>query len=139
MDRNALDHAWTWILLVAIGVLGGVGDVWIYRWARSDRPVWLGVSCLAHGASVVLFGLLLKWDGRAFGSAFLLTSVVHVVLVVAADLLALGGRPNAVEWVGMVLAAIAILMLETGRADEPIEPPPPIPIPADPNPEGDCP
>lgn len=116
---------WAWGLLAAIGVLGGIGDVWVYRWAKSDRTPWLAASCLAHAASVVLFGLLLKWDGRAFGTAFMLSSVVHVVLVVAADVLYLGGRPTSAEWAGMALAAVALVLLEAGRAEEPRGPVPP--------------
>lgn len=119
---------WTWTALIAIGGLGGAGDIWVYEWARSGRTPWLAASCLAHGASVILFGLLLRWDGRAFCAAFMLSSVVHVALVVSADALFLGGRLTAAQWVGMALAAAAIVLLEASRPDEPGVPDPPHPV-----------
>lgn len=112
---SAWSSAWVWGLLVAIGVLGGLGDIVVYQWARGDRVAWLVASCGLHVASVVLFGLLLRWDTRAFCAAFMLSSVVHVVLVVAGDVLVYGRRLSPREWAGMGLAAAAIVLLELGR------------------------
>ncbi|MFM7316790.1 MAG: hypothetical protein ACKO5E_07560 [bacterium] len=102
-------------LLVASGLTGGLGDIWIYNWAKSGKPHWLFLAGFVWLASLFLFGLLLKWDSRTFSAAFMLCTVMHVVLVIICDILYFGGRLNRLEWAGMVVAAIAVVMLEIGR------------------------
>lgn len=116
---NELSLGWVYTLLAAIGILGGVGDVWVYKWAKTNRTFWVVAACIVHVASVVLFGLLLKWDSRAFCAAFMLTSVVHVVIVIAADVLFFGGELTPTEWAGMALAFVSVVLLEVGRKEGP--------------------
>lgn len=73
-------------------------------------------ACVVHIASVLLFGLLLKWDSHPFSSAFMLSSVVHVLVVAGADIFCFGGRPSRVEWAGFILAAFALVLIEMGRS-----------------------
>lgn len=122
------DPANPWLvygLLVAIGVTGGLGDIWIFNWARSGKTWWLVVACVVWLASLILFGVLLKWDSRTFSAAFMLSSVFHVVLVVVCDLIYYGGRLSRMECAGMGFAAIAVVLLELGRDHPPDDPPRP--------------
>jgi drug/metabolite transporter (DMT)-like permease len=119
LPASELNTASVYALLVAIGILGGLGDAWVYNWARSHRAWWMVAACAVHVASVVLFGLLLRWDSRAFSSAFMLSSVVHVLVVVAADVALFGGRPNRIEWLGLLMATVGVVLLEVGREERP--------------------
>lgn len=122
------DEANRWVvygLLLAAGVTGGLGDLWIYHWATSGKAWWLMTSCVVWLASLLCFGLILRWDTRAFGAAFMLTSVFHIVLVVACDRLYYGGRVSTLEWVGMGFALVAVVLLELGKnSPTPAEPAP---------------
>jgi len=113
-----------YVLLVAIGVTGGLGDIWIFKWAKSNNTLWLVLACLIWLASLILFGLLLKWDSRTFSAAVVLSTVFHVVLVVVCDMVYFGGRLTQMEWVGVGFAAVAVILLELGR-EKHDEPPPP--------------
>lgn len=117
----------TYGLLVAIGLSGGLGDIWIFNWARSSETWWLLVACFAWVVSLIMFGLLLKWDNRTFCAAFMLSTVFHVVLVVGVDLVYFGGRLSQLEWVGMGMATVAIVLFELGREHLPDAPPMPTP------------
>ena len=128
MTGHALSLGWAYVLLVVIGVFGGLADVWVYKWAKADRAIWLAAACGAHAAGMLLFGLLLRWDTRAFCTVFMLSSVVHVVIVVGADALFFNGRLTLTEWAGMALAAVAVIVLEVGRPDKPHEAGPATPI-----------
>jgi len=113
--NNSLSPLIAYVLLVASGITGGLGDIWIYNWAKSGKTYWLILAGIVWVASLYLFGLLLKWDTRTFSAAFMLCTVMHVVLVIFCDLLYFGGRLNRLECAGMVVAAIAVIMLEMGR------------------------
>lgn len=113
--NNALSSWVAYTLLIASGITGGLGDIWIYNWAKTGKLYWLLLAGTVWLASLFLFGLLLKWDSRTFSAAFMLCTVMHVVLVIVCDILYFGGRLNRLEWAGMVVAAIAVFMLEIGR------------------------
>ena len=104
-----------YLLLLLIGITGGLGDIWIYLWARSDRPVWLLLASVVWLISLVLFGLFLRFDSRGLGTAFMLSSVLHIGLVIAFDQLFTSARMNRLEWAGLFLAVLAVLLLELGH------------------------
>lgn len=119
MPPSELSTFGVYSLLLIIGMLGGLGDAWTYSWATSHRAWWMVAACGVQIASVIVFGLLLRWDSRAFSSAFMLSSVVHVVVVMVADILCFGGRPTPTEWAGLILATVAVVLLEVGRDSRP--------------------
>jgi drug/metabolite transporter (DMT)-like permease len=102
-------------LLVAIGGTGGLGDIWIFNWAKSGNLWWLVLASLVWLSSLILFGLLLKWDSRTFSAAFMLATVFHALLVVVCDLIYFGGRLTRMEWAGIGFAVIAVILLELGH------------------------
>jgi multidrug transporter EmrE-like cation transporter len=132
METEMLNPWIAYAILLAIGITGGLGDVWIFKWAKSGQTVWLVAACVVWLASLLLFGLLLKLDTRTFSAAFMLSTVFHVVLVIVCDLVFFGGRLTPTEWVGMALAAAAVVVLELGRPEaEPAAIPPAIAVARD--------
>ncbi|MEZ6094836.1 MAG: hypothetical protein R3C03_11480 [Pirellulaceae bacterium] len=105
----------TWLVLIAIGVLGATGDAWAFQWARTDRCVWIVAACVVHVASVVLFGWMLGWDRHQFCSVFMISSLVHAGVVVAADVSLFSATLSGREWLGVALAVVAVVLLESGR------------------------
>ena len=102
-------------LLLGIGLTGALGDLWIYKWAVSQKPGWLVAASVVWLASLILFGVMLRLDSRSFSAAFMLVSVFHAVVVVACDVVFFGGRLNRVEWFGMALALASVLVLELSK------------------------
>ena len=120
------EHLNSWLtygLLLAIGISGGLGDIWIYKWSKSGDFRWLLISCVVWLLSLMLFAILLKWDNRSFSAAFILSSISHVILVLVCDLIYFGGRLSRLEWAGIGLSFIAICLLELGREAPAIEVP----------------
>lgn len=104
-------------LLVAIGLTGALGDLWIYKWAVTDKTFWLVWASVVWLASLILFGVMLRLDSRSFSAAFMLVSLFHAVVVVVCDLAIYGGRLNRVEWLGLLLALVSVLVLEFGKEE----------------------
>ncbi|MFO0878149.1 MAG: hypothetical protein U0840_12435 [Gemmataceae bacterium] len=102
-------------LLILIGITGALGDIWVYAWFRTGQLLWLILASTACLASLFLFGLLLWWDIRTFSAVFILSSVLHSVAVLWCDWAYFGGRPNRLEWFGIILSFVVVLLLELGR------------------------
>ena len=109
----------TYGLLFAIGISGGLGDIWIYKWSRSGGMGWFLIACGVWLVSLILFAFLLKWDDRSFSASFILSSISHVVLVMICDLAYFGGRLSRLEWAGIGLAVVSIGLIELGRDRSP--------------------
>jgi hypothetical protein len=103
-------------LLVAVGVLGAIGDATLNQWARSNRPGWLLVSYLVWFGVATLFGIVLRWDRFTFASAVILSLVVHSLVALAIDKAYFGGRVSRWEWAGIACACAAIALFEFGRS-----------------------
>ncbi len=117
MADEHLNQWLTYGLLLVIGISGGLGDIWIYKWAKSGEFGWFLIASVVWLLSLILFAFLLKWDNRSFSAAFILSSISHVVLVLVCDLMYFGGRLSRLEWAGIGMAVVAICLLELGRAD----------------------
>lgn len=100
------------VILIAIGLLGAMADVWILRWAKTLDAGWGLASVLASLGSLGCFALILRSDTRSFSAIFMLSSVVHILVAIAADIVFWGTRLNRTEWLGITLAVLACLLLE---------------------------
>lgn len=100
------------------GVAGAAGDIVIYHWAKHGGFGWIIVSCAVFSISVMAFGLLLRFDGRSLGTAFLFVTMLHSLTIVACDRFYFGKRFNPMEWAGFAFAVVAVVLLELGHADE---------------------
>jgi len=105
-----------YLIIVLTGVLGGVADILIYMWAKTGGLFLLIVSSLAWMVSLFLFGYLLKFDQKTLTFLFLVSTILHVVLVLAYDFIFLGSNFSKSEWIGIILSIIGICLLEYGKS-----------------------
>jgi hypothetical protein len=56
-----------YILLVAVGITGATGDIFVYRWAVSRQNGWLIGSYCLWIVSVTLFGIFYRYEHFTFG------------------------------------------------------------------------
>jgi hypothetical protein len=101
-------------MLFAIGVTGAFGDIWIYEWSKTGKPSRLLLAGAVWLLSLLLFGFYLKWDIRPFGTAFMLSTVLHILMVAAWDVVYYRSAFTPLEWTGMAFGLLAVVFLEIG-------------------------
>jgi len=116
MVSSQHNPALVYALLVMIGITSGVGDILLYKWAKASHAGWLLAAYAVWSISIASLGLLFKLDHFSFGAAVVLATVIHLVISVFWSLLITSARVTALEALGLIFAAIAIVLLEVGRA-----------------------
>lgn len=107
-----------YLLLIAIGLIGGLGDIFTYQWAKSHNNLWFVAACAIWFVDILLFGLLLRYAPISLTVAYTMTLVFHTLIVVACDLIYYGARLNRMEWVGIIMAILSVVVLELARDKE---------------------
>lgn len=102
-------------LLILIGLTSGAGDVLLYKWAKARGPIWLLVAYGVWIISITLYGLLFRLEHFSFGAAVLLATVIHLVVSLLWGFIFTQSRLSSMEIAGMLLALIAVILLEFGR------------------------
>ena len=105
-----------YLLLVAVGITGAVGDIAVYQWATSRQLHWLITSYCLWIISVTLFGFFFRYERFTFGPALLVALAIHAVVCVACDYIHFGNRLTRLETLGIAFAAVSIILLEVGRS-----------------------
>ncbi|MGE0882454.1 MAG: hypothetical protein AB7P14_02815 [Blastocatellales bacterium] len=103
-------------LLVLIGISSGVGDILLYKWAKAAHGGWLLAAYAVWSVSIASLGLLFKLDHFSFGAAVVLATVIHLAIGVCWSLLMTDAKVTTLEIIGLIFAAIAVILLELGRA-----------------------
>lgn len=102
-------------VILIIGMVGGLGDLLIYQWAKQGGAKWI-VSGLAFWfVGLTLFGVVLRC-GNSLGFTFVLSAVVHIILVLGWDLLVEKTQISRLEMLGLLVAVLGILLMEVGHA-----------------------
>lgn len=101
--------------MAGLGLLGAISDATLNQWAESHRTAWLLVSYGLWLLVATLFGLILREEHLSFGVAVIVFLTVNSAFALLLDLTVFGGSINAKQWVGIGLAAGAVVMLELGR------------------------
>lgn len=104
-----------YLILVAVGITGAVGDIAVYQWATSRQLHWLILSYCLWIISITLFGFFFRYERFTFGPALLLALSIHAVVCVACDYIHFGTRLTRMETAGIAFLAISIILLEMGR------------------------
>jgi hypothetical protein len=89
-----------WTLLVGSAVLSGVGDIFVFQWARQTGWWRLAAGIGLWAISLVLLGLIFRYGSARFSLIIVLLMIIHVVLDMGWDLAVLGTRFNKGEWAG---------------------------------------
>jgi hypothetical protein len=105
-------------LLIVVGLVGGLGDILLLKWARSQLIGWLVAAAVVWACALALLGHFLRWEHFTFGTAIVVATVVHVALDVGFDAVFNEVRLNRTEWLGLVLALVAVVLLEAGRGGD---------------------
>lgn len=117
----------TWILMVLIGSTGGLGDLCIERWARTESGRWGLLSALVWATSLCMQAWLLSQDSRSLGRLLVMITVTHVLLVVIVESVYHRVLPSGQEALGMLVGLLAIVLLEWQTPQSPAEHPAAIP------------
>ena len=112
---NSINVWFFYLILVGIGITGGAGDIWIYFWAKSEKTFWFFAACTVWLVSLILFGFLLKSDNRTLTCLFIISTILHVILVLVCDLIFFNARFGKIEWLGVLFAFIGIFLMEFGK------------------------
>lgn len=112
----------TWMLMVLIGSTGGLGDLCIERWARTESGRWGLLSAVVWATSLCMQAWLLSHDNRSLGRLLVMITVTHVLLVVIVESLYHRVLPSGQEALGMLVGLLAIILLEWQAPPAPSEP-----------------
>lgn len=115
------DHFLFYAVLVIVGIAGGVGDVCLYRGAKGSQLFWLVMGLASWLVCLLLFAAVLRWGGRSFSVTFVLSAIIHILIVIAWDLFTQKTKLSSLEYVGVVLAVSGILCIELGQYYRPAE------------------
>ncbi len=110
-----LSSFYVYSLLVLIGLTGGIGDIFLYKWAGSRQVGWLLGAYLFWWCCLTSLGVLFRLEYFTFGAAIILATVIHLFISLLWALLFTEGTLNRIEMVGIVFGVIAIVLLEIGR------------------------
>ncbi|MDX2041331.1 MAG: hypothetical protein SF097_08780 [Acidobacteriota bacterium] len=116
MNPNNNNLAVVYALLILIGLTSGVGDILLYKWAKAAHFGWLLAAYAVWSVSIASLGLLFKLDHFSFGAAVVLATVIHLAIGVCWSLMMTSAKVTTLEIIGLIFAAIAVVLLEMGRA-----------------------
>lgn len=105
-------------LLFLAGITGGGGDISLAKWAKEDRPIWLVIGLVSWLACLILFAMLIRHSGRSLAVTFTLSAVVHIVVVLGWDLAQGETQTSKLEWAGIALAMIGVVLIECGQSGD---------------------
>jgi hypothetical protein len=116
---DAPPAAVVYALLLGSAVLSGVGDIFIFKWAKAGHWGWMAAGLATWAVGLLLMGLFFRWAAVSFSVAVVLLVVVHLLVDVTWDVAVAGTRPTVAEWVGGILAVVAVLLLQFGGRTSP--------------------
>jgi drug/metabolite transporter (DMT)-like permease len=102
-------------LLLFSAVLSGLGDIFIFRWAKSAPWWWLAAGIGVWVVGLLLMAYMFRWSTFSFSVAIVLLIVIHLLIDIVWDVSVQGTRLSASEWVGAALAVAAVLLLQFGH------------------------
>lgn len=110
MDRARIVF---YVLAISAGLIGGVGDALLNQWVKTGGKLWwLGGGYTCWLLALTLFVLMLKRGLLAHCVILFLLSNCVFVLIVSS--LVFHEAISIQKWVGIILAIVAIVMMELG-------------------------
>ncbi|HJQ20219.1 MAG TPA: hypothetical protein VJ867_07730 [Gemmatimonadaceae bacterium] len=106
-------------VLILVGTLGAVSDAILNQWAKTGSVAWQAASYASWIVVASLLAYILRLDYFTFGAAVVLFLMVNSVAALVIDSAWFGGRLTAGGWIGIVLAAVAIVCIEWSRPHGP--------------------
>jgi drug/metabolite transporter superfamily protein YnfA len=119
MVSGQLSSPLIYLFVAIIGIIGGVGDVLLYKWAKLDQLFWLMAACGVWLVYIVLFGLFLRLEYFSFSIAVVVATVIHLLLSLLWGFFFTDVKLNRIEWAGLILGILAVVLLEIGHTLNP--------------------
>ncbi|HBE90794.1 MAG: hypothetical protein A3E37_02805 [Candidatus Andersenbacteria bacterium RIFCSPHIGHO2_12_FULL_46_9] len=113
--RSTMDMPrWAFYLLaISAGLVGGIGDALLNQWAKHGGKWWLIASgYLSWVVALTLFLLMLKKGPLAHCVILFLLS--NCIFIIAVSNLVFHEDISAQKWAGIILAIVAIVIMESG-------------------------
>ena len=105
-----------YVTLAAVGILGAISDAVLNQWARTGRVSWLLAAYGCWIGVATLLGLILRWQYFSFSAAVVLFLVANSAGALLIDRHFFGRKLGSWEWAGIILAVLAMSMMEIGRS-----------------------
>ena len=103
------------LMVVAVAMLGGVGDVLVNQWAKTQLVQWWLWSIPVWVLTATVFGVALREKRYSFGITVVVILLLHSGLVLAWDALVERASLAPTQWAGVAAAMVAIVLMEVGR------------------------
>ena len=107
-----------YVVLIAVGIASGIGDIALYKWAKTDVRMMLLASCLFWLISNLLLAQFFRWERFAFSIAVVLAAFVHLLVDLFWDFAYHKTRPTSLQIAGLCLGFAAVVILEISRSTE---------------------
>lgn len=101
------------LLLIAAGITGGLGDIFIYKWAVGHRTPHLLGSFAFWLLSTTAFGIYLRIDSQSLTGGVLLAFAMHSLCAIGCDYLHQDLKLSNVQICGAIMLVLAMVMLES--------------------------
>jgi len=108
--------ATVYALLILIGLTSSIGEILLYQGVKSMHSFWLLATAALWFASLTLLGFLFKMEHFSFGAVVVLATIIHLVIGVLWGIFFTGNKISSLELAGLILAVVAVILLEAGRA-----------------------
>jgi len=103
------------LMVLAVALLGVVGDVLINQWAKTYELRWWMASVPFWLLMATMFGFVLRQKHYSFSIALIIILLIHSGLVLAWDVLVERAVLTPMQWGGVVAGLLAITLMEVGR------------------------
>lgn len=103
-------------LVVLTAFFGVMGDIMVNQWAKTAHLRWLVMSVPVWMLAVTFFGLLLRQKHYSFAVAVVVVVLIHSAIALAWDHFAENAVLAPMQWVGVGVALVAIILMEVGGA-----------------------
>lgn len=103
-------------LLLIVGITGGIGDILLYKWAKTHSIFWLAMAYGVWLCSLTLLGLFLRIEHFTFSAALVLATMIHLIVGLLWSFFFTEATLSSIELAGLILGIIAVILLEVGRS-----------------------
>ena len=99
-----------------IGLSSSVAEILLYRWAKSQHNLGLLAAYVLWAISLTLLGFLFSMEHFSFSAVVVVATMIHLAIGLVWGLGFTESKISTMEIAGLMLAVIAVILLEVGRA-----------------------
>jgi drug/metabolite transporter superfamily protein YnfA len=103
------------LYIILVAIFGVAGDILINQWARTELVKWWLLSVPVWVVAATVFGIILRQGHYSFGTMVVVILLLHSCIALTWDALVEGAVLTPMQWVGVGVAIVAIILIEVGR------------------------